>query len=231
MTNNPTKVHTIQFSGSGVFNPDVLADTHRQLDAVEADADIKALFMRGEGKNFSQGLDLEYLMANPEIFGSFVTDTMHLAARLLTFPVPVVALVNGHAFGLGAMLVLASDYAVMRGDRGFFCLPEIDIGMTLTVRMNALVKATMSARALRETLLTGGRLTGEQARSLGIVDAVGDESELEALALQVSAPMVGKPRELLAGLKYGLQHQLIDLMLSDAPDNPYQQTQIWPLQG
>lgn len=231
MTNNPTKVHTIQFSGSGVFNPDVLADTHRQLDAVEADAEIQALFMRGEGKNFSQGLDLEYLMANPEIFGSFVTDTMHLAARLLTFPVPVVSLVNGHAFGLGAMLVLASDYAVMRGDRGFFCLPEIDIGMTLTVRMNALVKATMSARALRETLLTGGRLTGEQARSLGIVDAVGDESELEALALQVSAPMVGKPRELLAGLKYGLQHQLIDLMLSDAPDNPYQQTQIWPRQG
>ena len=55
MTNNPTKVHTIQFSGSGVFNPDVLADTHRQLDAVEADADIQALFMRGEGKNFSQG--------------------------------------------------------------------------------------------------------------------------------------------------------------------------------
>ena len=231
MTNNPTKVHTIQFSGSGVFNPDVLADTHRQLDAVEADADIKALFMLGEGKNFSQGLDLEYLMANPEIFGSFVTDTMHLAARLLTFPVPVVSLVNGHAFGLGAMLVLASDYGVMRGDRGFFCLPEIDIGMTLTVRMNALVKATMSARALRETLLTGGRLTGEQARSLGIVDAVGDESELEALALQVSAPMVGKPRELLAGLKYGLQHELIDLMLSDAADNPYQQTQIWPRQG
>ena len=43
--------------------------------------------------------------------------------------------------------------------------------------------------------------------------------------------MVGKPRELLAGLKYGLQHQLIDLMLSDAADNPYQQTQIWPRQG
>ena len=39
MTNNPTKVHTIQFSGSGVFNPDVLAATHRQLDAVEADAE------------------------------------------------------------------------------------------------------------------------------------------------------------------------------------------------
>ncbi len=228
MTNEPIKVHTLQFNGSGVFNPDVLADTHRQLDGVEADSATQAVFMRGEGKNFSQGLDLEYLMAHPDIFSSFVTDTMHLAARLLTFPVPVVSLINGHAFGLGAMLVLASDYAVMRGDRGFFCLPEIDIGMTLTVRMNALVKARLSARAIRETLLTGGRLTGEQARSLGIVDAVGDESELEALALQVSVPMVGKPRELLSGLKYGLHHELIDLMLSDAPDDPYKQVKIWP---
>jgi len=231
MSNEPTRAHVIQFSGSGVFNPEVLADTHCQLDSVEADTAIQAVFMRGEGKNFSQGLDLEYLMAHPEIFSTFVTDTMHLAARLLTLPVPVVSLVNGHAFGLGAMLVLASDYAVMRGDRGFFCLPEIDIGMTLTVRMNALVKARLSARALRETLLTGGRLTGEQARSLGIVDAVGDESELEALALQVSAPMVGKPRELLAGLKYGLQHELIDLMLSDRPDDPYKQVKLWPREG
>jgi enoyl-CoA hydratase/carnithine racemase len=228
MSDESNAVHTIQFTGSGVFNPEVLDATHKALDAVEGDPSIQAVFLRGEGKNFSQGLDLEYLMANPDIFSEFVTSTMHLAARFLTFPVPVVSLVNGHAFGLGAMLVLASDYAVMRGDRGFFCLPEIDIGMTLTVRMNALVKASMSAYAIRETLLTGGRLTGEQARSMGVVDAVGDDSELEALALQVSAPMRGKPRELLAALKYGVHQELVDLMMSDAPDDAYKQVKIWP---
>ena len=52
-------------------------------------------------------------MAHQEIFSEFVTATMDLAARLMAFPVPVVSVVNGHAFGLGAMLVLASDYAVM----------------------------------------------------------------------------------------------------------------------
>ena len=63
---------------------------------------------------------------------------------------------------------------------------------------------------------------------MGVVDAVGDDSELEALALQVSAPMRGKPRELLAGLKYGVHQELVDLMMSDAPDDAYQQVKIWP---
>ena len=225
---SPDAIHTIHFQGTGVFNPDTLAAMHRELDAALDNEATQAVFLRGEGKNFSQGLDLEYLSANQEIFSQFVTETMHLAGRMLAFPMPIVSLVNGHAFGLGAMIVLASDYAVMRSDRGFFCLPEIDIGMTLTVRMNALVKARLSQRALRETLLTGGRLTGEQARRLDIVDAVGEESDLEALGLQVASPMLGKPREQLSGLKYGLHEDLINLIFSDADDGPYQSPVLWP---
>jgi len=221
-------IHTIQFHGTGVFNPNTLAAMHRELDTAFDNEAIQVVFLRGEGKNFSQGLDLEYLSANQEIFSQFVTETMHLAGRMLAFPMPIVSLVNGHAFGLGAMIVLSSDYAVMRSDRGFFCLPEIDIGMTLTVRMNALVKARLSQRALRETLLTGGRLTGEQARRLDIVDAVGEEADLEALGLQVASPMLGKPREQLAGLKYGLNEDLINLIFSEADDGPYQSPVLWP---
>ena len=227
MSSDPA-VHTIQFRGTGVFNPETLAEVNEQLDAALANEGTQAVFLRGEGKNFSQGLDLEYLSAHQEIFSQFVTDTMFLAGRMLAFPMPIVSLVNGHAFGLGAMIVLASDYAVMRSDRGFFCLPEIDIGMTLTVRMNALVRARLSQRALRETLLTGGRLTGEQARQLNIVDAVGEDGDLEALALQVASPMFGKPREQLAGLKYGLNEDLITLIFSDAGDAAYQAPSLWP---
>lgn len=224
-----SEVSVIQFSGTGVFNPDVLAGVHQCLDAVEADETITAVLMTGEGKNFSQGLDLEYLMAHQEIFSQFVTETMFLAARLITFPVPVVSVVNGHAFGLGAMLVLASDYAVMRDDRGFFCLPEIDIGMTLTVRMNALVQARMSQRAVRETLFTGARLSGEAAVELGIVDAATSEDELMTRALEISEPMRSKPRHLLSGLKYGQNKALVDLIFSDEVDTPIKAHNYWPL--
>ena len=46
MSNESSTIHTIQFSGSGVFNPDVLDATHKQLDAVEADSSIEAVFLR-----------------------------------------------------------------------------------------------------------------------------------------------------------------------------------------
>jgi len=223
-----TQVHTLQFTGTGVFNPDTLAAAHAELDAVLADESIQAVFLRGEGKNFCQGLDLEYLMAHQDEFSQFVTETMYLAARMLAFPVPIVSLVNGHAFGFGAMLVLASDYAVMRPDRGFFCLPEIDIGMTLTVRMNALVGTRMRNKAVRDTLFTGAKIGGEQALALGIVDAVASEDDLAAKGAELCAPMCGKPRHLLAGLKYGQSCDLIDLIFSDDHDGPITAPTLWP---
>lgn len=221
-------IHTLQFTGTGVFNPDSLAAAHAVVDQVIADESVQLLVLKGEGKNFCQGLDLEWLMANPTEGTQFVTDTMVLVARLLTLGIPVVSQINGHAFGLGAMLVLASDYAVMRDDRGFFCLPEIDIGMTLSVRMNALVRARMSQQALRDSLLTGARLPAAQAHALGIIDRVGSEAELSELALEVAAPMLGKPRHLLAGLKYGLVKELVDLIMSDADDTPIRAPVVWP---
>ena len=216
---------TLQFTGTGVFNPDTLAAAHRLLDEVEADPAVECLYLTGEDKNFSQGLDLDYLMANLDVFPQFVVDTMRLAARLLTFPVPVVSIVNGHAFGLGAMLVLASDYAVMRSDRGFFCLPEINIGMTLAVRMNALVTNRMNTKAVRDTLLTGARIDAARALELNIVDGIGSIEQLPALAEAVSEPMRGKPRHLLAGLKYGASQTLVDLILSDVDDGPIEALQ------
>jgi len=109
MSSDPA-VHTIQFRGTGVFNPETLADVHEQLDAALANEKTQAVFLRGEGKNFSQGLDLEYLSAHQEIFSQFVTDTMFLAGRMLAFPMPIVSLVNGHALRQGLFLFTGSRY-------------------------------------------------------------------------------------------------------------------------
>ena len=75
--------------------------------------------------------------------------------RLVAFPVATVAAMNGHAFAAGAMLALAHDYRVMRGDRGFFCLPEVDIKIPLAPGMNSLIKCRMSPMVFRDTVLTG----------------------------------------------------------------------------
>ena len=60
------------------------------------------------------------------------------------FPCITIAAINGHAFAAGAMVALAHDFRVMRNDRGFFCLPEVDIGMTFTDSMESVIKSRLS---------------------------------------------------------------------------------------
>ena len=211
-------IHRHTFKGEGRFNPVTLGQFDDAISAAIADAECQVLLLSGEGKNFSQGLDLEYLIASEA--EHFAELCMRVVARLLDAPFPIVSLVTGHAFGLGAMIVLASDYKVMRSDRGFFCLPEVDLNMTLTLRMNELVCSKLSPKAIRESLLTGARLTAKRALELEVVDGVAALEDLEKLGLATAAPMMGKNRRSLAGLKRGFNQPIIEIIESDENDSP-----------
>ena len=211
-------IHRHVFAGEGRFNPVTLGQFDDAISAAITDDDCQVLLLSGEGKNFSQGLDLEYLMASED--KQFAELCMRVLARLLDAPFPVVSLVTGHAFGLGAMIVLASDYKVMRSDRGFFCLPEVDLNMTLTVRMNELVCSKLSPQAIRASLLTGERLTAQRAIELEVIDGMAELEDLEELGLATAAAMIGKNRRSLAGLKRGFNQPIIELIESDESDGP-----------
>ena len=197
----------------GKFNPESLAAFNGALDRVLDDDSITLLIITGREKSFSQGLDLDFLTkAEPTEAIGFVKDCMHMVARLLQFPVPVVSAINGHAFGLGFMISLASDYSVMRADRGFMCLPEIDLGMTLEAGMNALVTGKLQGRVLRDALLTGKRFGGEDAAEVAIVDAATTIDQLLTRAEELAQPMRGKDRKTLAGLKADIHRPILSVI-------------------
>lgn len=199
--------------GTGVFNPTSLEEVNAVIDQVESDQQVTALFLKGQDKNFSQGLDLEFLMKLEHAdFQQFVENTMVMAGRLLTLPVPVVSVVNGHAFGLGAMIALASDYRVMRADRGFICLPEIDLAMPFIPSMSALVTNKLSGQIRRDMVLAGRRVGGEEALEYGVVDATAELDALFDLALQVVAPMLGKKRSALQVLKSDMHSPILQVI-------------------
>ena len=205
-----TAIMTLTMHNEGKFNPTSLAEFNQALDQVLADESLTGLLISGEEKTFAQGLDLEYLTAEkPDIAMEFVHQCMQMIGRLLRFPMPVVSAINGHAFGLGAMIALASDYQVMREDRGYFCLPEVDLGMVLIPSMNALVINKMNNKAVRDSLLTGSKISGPSAQAAGFIDQCCSLDTIFIEAEIIIAPMLGKNRHAVGGLKEGINQAIL----------------------
>ncbi|GAA4158104.1 enoyl-CoA hydratase-related protein [Actinomadura keratinilytica] len=183
------------------LSPDWIGAVHGHLDSVVDRSGPAALITTGRGKFFSNGLDLDWLGAHPEELLPYVERVHGLLARVLSLPVPTIAAVNGHAFGAGAMLALAHDFRVMRTDRGYLCLPEVDINMPFTPGMAALVQAKLTPAAAIASMTTGHRFGGPQARELGLVDDVADLERLIAVADARVRPLAGKDRATLGAIK------------------------------
>src|SRR4051795_3039476 len=174
------------------FNPDWVGAVEALLDEVAAAPEPRALVTTAGGKIWSNGLDLEWMGANTGEVPAFVPRVHALFGKMLALPVPTVAAIQGHCFAAGAMLAVAHDFRVMRADRGFFCLPEVDIQIPFTPPMAALIQARLSKRTAHEAMTTGRRFGGEDALAAGIVDQVRGETEVVARAVAVAGALAAK---------------------------------------
>ena len=194
------------------FSPDWLEAVNAHLDEVERNG--RALITTGLGKFYSNGLDLEWLMANGDRTQWYVGQVQELFSRVLTFPLPTVAAVNGHAFGAGSMLAIAHDYRIMRDDRGYFCFPEVDIQIPFTVGMAALIQAKLLPQTAVTAMTTGHRYGGAEALSVALVDGVAGESEIVNDAAARLEPILGKDAGTLRAIKSTMYAGVVTALVS-----------------
>jgi Delta3-Delta2-enoyl-CoA isomerase len=188
--------------GPNAVDATFLDDLNVALDEVEGDRAATVLVTTGGGKHYSNGFDLEFLggLGNADAV-AFLDRTAATLARLLTFPVPTVAAQNGHAFGAGAMLVLAHDLRVANAERGWFCLPEVDLRMQFMPFQLALITSRLPGGVAGRAILSGRRYDGAAAEAAGIVDAVAAPDGLVAAAIELAGPYAGKERATVRALK------------------------------
>ncbi|GLH96647.1 enoyl-CoA hydratase-related protein [Phytohabitans aurantiacus] len=183
------------------FHPDWLASVGAALDEVEKAGGPRALVTAATGKFWSNGLDLDWLSANGDQFERYAAGVHGLFARMLTLPVITVAALQGHTFAAGAMLSLAHDVRVMRADRGFWCLPEVDISIPFTPGMSALIQSRLTPRTAHEAMTTGRRYGGADALAAGIVDHAVAEEAVRTTAIELAGSLAGKAGDTLATIK------------------------------
>lgn len=196
------------------FNSGSVAELNALLDEVQNAGGPRALVTTATGKYWSNGLDLDWAMADTERFGPLVASVHALLGRMLTMPVITVAAVTGHCFAAGAMLSAAHDQRVMREDRGYWCLPEVDLGLPFTPGMNALLVARLPRRAAHDSMTTGRRYAGPEALAAGIVDAVAAVDQVLAAAVERAAPLAGKAGPALGEIKTRLYGDVLAALAS-----------------
>lgn len=183
------------------LNPSSLAALNLALDEVVAAPAPKALVTTASGKFWCNGFDLAWMTANPGEIEPFIQSVRVLFARFVTLPLTTVAAVGGHAFGAGAVLALCHDQQVMRADRGYFCLPEVDIDIPFSGGITDLIRSRMPIRTAHEAMTTGRRYGGDDALTAGIIDGVADQEKVLPTAVAMASALAGKASPTLGTIK------------------------------
>ncbi|WP_413811857.1 enoyl-CoA hydratase-related protein [Streptomyces sp. OE57] len=204
--------------GENRFHPDWLAAVDGALDEVEKAEGARALVTAATGKFYSNGLDLDWLLAHADQHQDYVTSVHGLLARMLSLPLVTVAALQGHTFAAGAMLSLAHDVRVMRADRGFWCLPEADINIPFTPGMSALIQGRLNPRTAHEAMVTARRYGGHDALAAGIVDHAAAEDSVRSTAVELAAAQAGKAGDTLGTIKARMYAPVLAALR--AQDNP-----------
>ncbi len=203
--------------GENRFHPDWIASVNAALDEADKAEGPRALVTTATGKFYSNGLDLEWLMANGDRYNEYVAGVHQLFGRLLALPMPTVAALQGHTFAAGAMFSLSHDFRVMRADRGFWCLPEADINIPFTPAMSALIQARLAPQTAHEAMMTARRYGGEDAAKAAIVDRAVAEEEVRPTAVELARSLAGKDATTLGTIKARMYAPALELLRQDDP--------------
>jgi enoyl-CoA hydratase/carnithine racemase len=162
-------------SGENRFNMDFIHAFGKTLDEIEHGTRANALVVRSaHEKIFCNGIDLDWFMplvqaGDAQGIKDFCYALNALLRRILLYPMPTIAAITGHAFAGGAIMCCCFDFRFMRSDRGFFCFPEVDLGIPFWPGMVAMVRKAIPAYKLDEMYYLGTRLTGSQCEEHHIV--------------------------------------------------------------
>jgi enoyl-CoA hydratase len=176
----------------------------RVLRPLAGARDIAALVLSAEGKAFSAGGDLEMMLranASADMRERLRDEALAIVDGLLALPFPVIAAVQGAAIGLGATIITCCDIVVAWREARI-ADPHVVLG--LVAGDGGVLGWTQSVGALRAKryLLTGDRITAEQAFAMGLVsDLVETPEEALTTASAIAARIAALPRGGVRGTK------------------------------
>jgi enoyl-CoA hydratase len=177
-----------------------LADLFAQLDA---DAEVRAVVLTGNGRAFSAGGDFTYLdelTRDEDLRRETLADGKRIVTGMIRCRVPIVAAVNGPAVGLGCSLVALSDIVYM-AERAHLADPHVMIGLVAADGGPVTWPLLTSLQLAKEHALTGDPITAERAAQMGLANHVCADDEVLDQAIACAHRIAALPRQAVEDTK------------------------------
>lgn len=170
---------------------DFFIELAKELTKIENNDNIKILIIKGEGSNFSSGVNLNELINFPSTidakeFAVLMETTMN---KLFNFKKPTISVVDGFALGAGAGLILNTDISIFTENvkLGF---PAVRIGAILPSACTKRLVSTVGMKVAKDLLLTGKIINSEESLRLNIANYVVKNEELTGILTKITKQLL-----------------------------------------
>ena len=187
---------TITINRPNVHNclsPTVLTGLEEALHELHEDDTVRAVFLKATGQTFCAGGDLKHMKSTANwTFEQNKEEAFRLSGvfnQLYTFRRPIIAMINGPAYGGGVGIISSCDMAFAVKD-AVFALSEVKLGV-IPATISPFVVSKIGATASRRYMITAERFDPVEARRIGLInDVVDDVAALEAIEERLKKAMV-----------------------------------------
>lgn len=187
--NRPGKLNALSY--------ELIAELMVRLDALERDDSVRCLVLTGQGTAFSAGADIagfapDIAVAPEAAYRKLVVPGQALTRRIENYPKPVIAAVNGIAFGGGCEIMEACSLAIAC-EYARFAKPEIRLGFPPPFGGTQRLPRHIGRKRANEMILTGEAISAEEALLIGLVNHVVPAPDLLAACLQMADRIADNP--------------------------------------
>ncbi|WP_286900899.1 enoyl-CoA hydratase/isomerase family protein [Thermocrispum sp.] len=181
-----------------------LAGTFAELSASEH---VRAVVLGSSGKHFCAGADLSGGVSGARLTSPDQVHIYDAAVRLFQQPLPVIAAVQGGAIGGGLGLALACDFRVASA-ASRFSAPFAGLGVHHGFGLSVTLPLVVGHQRALDLLLTGRRIGGDEAASIGLVDRLAPVGGELAAAKELAAEIAGNAPLAVRSIKATLRSRL-----------------------
>ena len=178
--------------------------------------DVRVITLTGRGKAFSSGGDIKLMTqldSKPKALGELLENLHKLIIKIRNMDKPVIASINGFAFGAGFSLALACDFRIAAKNSTYSCA-FVNIGLVPDSGASFFLTKLLGVAKATELMMLGDTYNSEQIWAMGLLNRLVNDDELNIVTKNYALSLADKPARSISMIKRMVNKAII----SDLPD-------------